>query len=173
MADRSPSSTNGSFHDRAASSMRSAFRLFSESFWARAKARSMAASFFPPRPERFIASYISSASLGGSAATLAPLSKDWGTSRAQADVGPLPNASILVHQPLGGFQGQASDIERHAEDIIKTKRRMGELYARHCGRTPEEVERTLDRDFFMTAEEAKAWGIVDHIYERRVPPMAA
>ena len=78
-----------------------------------------------------------------------------------------------MHQPLGGFQGQASDIERHAEDIIKTKRRMTELYARHCGRTLEEVERTLDRDFFMTAEEAKAWGIVDHIYERRVPPMAA
>ena len=74
---------------------------------------------------------------------------------------------------VGGFQGQASDIERHAEDIIKTKRRMAELYARHCGRTLEEVERTLDRDFFMTAEEAKAWGIVDHIYESRVPPIAA
>ena len=83
----------------------------------------------------------------------------------------LPNSSILLHQPLGGFQGQASDIERHAEDIIKTKRRMAELYAKHCGRTLEEVERTLDRDFFMTAEEAKAWGIVDHIYERRVPPL--
>jgi ATP-dependent Clp protease protease subunit len=81
----------------------------------------------------------------------------------------LPNSSIVVHQPLGGFQGQASDIERHAQDIVKVKRRMIELYAKHCGRTIEEVERTLDRDYFMNAEEAKAWGIVDHIYEKRVP----
>src|SRR5207302_6396584 len=77
----------------------------------------------------------------------------------------LPNARIMVHQPSGGFQGKASDIERHAEDIIKTKRRLNELYAKHCGRTYEEVERTLDRDSFMSAEEAKEWGIVDHIYE--------
>lgn len=75
----------------------------------------------------------------------------------------LPNASIMLHQPLGGFQGQASDIERHAEDVLKTKRRLNELYAKHCGRSYDEVERTLDRDHFMTAEEAKAWGIVDQI----------
>src|SRR6201998_2437481 len=74
-----------------------------------------------------------------------------------------PNASVILHQPSGGFSGQASDIERHAEDIIKTKRKMTELYAQHCGRTYEEVERVLDRDYFMTAEEAKAWGIVDRI----------
>lgn len=80
----------------------------------------------------------------------------------------LPNASIMLHQPSGGFQGQASDIERHAEDVVKTKRRINELYARHCGRTLEEVERTLDRDHFMTAEEARAWGVVDHIYDKRV-----
>jgi ATP-dependent Clp protease protease subunit len=79
----------------------------------------------------------------------------------------LPNARIMVHQPSGGFQGKASDIERHAEDIIKTKRRLNELYAKHCGRTYEEVERTLDRDSFMSAEEAKEWGLVDHIYETR------
>jgi len=79
----------------------------------------------------------------------------------------LPNARIMVHQPSGGFQGKASDIERHAEDIIKTKRRLNELYAKHCGRTYEEVETTLDRDFFMSAEEAKEWGIVDHIYDSR------
>jgi ATP-dependent Clp protease protease subunit len=79
----------------------------------------------------------------------------------------LPNARMMVHQPSGGFQGKASDIERHAEDIIKTKRRLNELYAKHCGRTYEEVERTLDRDSFMSAEEAKEWGIVDHIYETR------
>ena len=79
----------------------------------------------------------------------------------------LPNASIMLHQPSGGFQGKASDIERHAENVLYTKRRMIELYARHCGRTIEEAERALDRDNFMTAEEAKAWGLVDHVYETR------
>ena len=79
----------------------------------------------------------------------------------------LPNARIMVHQPSGGFRGQASDIERHAEDIIKTKRRLNEIYVKHTGRTYEEVETTLDRDHFMNAEEAKAWGIVDHVYDRR------
>ncbi|ESY73039.1 MULTISPECIES: ATP-dependent Clp protease proteolytic subunit [unclassified Mesorhizobium] len=79
----------------------------------------------------------------------------------------LPNATILLHQPLGGFQGQASDIQRHAERIVQTKRHMAELYAQHCGRTYEEVERTLDRDHFMTAREARAWGIVDHVFDTR------
>ena len=79
----------------------------------------------------------------------------------------LPNARIMLHQPSGGFRGQASDIERHAEDIVKTKRRLNELYAKHCGRSYEEVERTLDRDHFMDAEEAKAWGIVDQVFEKR------
>jgi ATP-dependent Clp protease protease subunit len=80
----------------------------------------------------------------------------------------MPNARIMLHQPSGGFQGKASDIERHAEDIMKTKRQINELYAKHCGHTYEEVEQTLDRDFFMSAEEAQAWGIVDHVYETRV-----
>ncbi|WEX11574.1 ATP-dependent Clp protease proteolytic subunit [Chelativorans sp. AA-79] len=79
----------------------------------------------------------------------------------------LPNASIILHQPLGGFQGQASDIERHAQNVARLKRRMIRLYAEHCGRTEEEVERTLDRDFFMTAEDAREWGLVDHVYSRR------
>ena len=79
----------------------------------------------------------------------------------------LPNATVLLHQPLGGFQGQASDIQRHAERIGKTKQRMAELYAQHCGRSYEEVERTLDRDHFMTAREAQAWGIVDHVFDTR------
>ncbi len=79
----------------------------------------------------------------------------------------LPNARIMVHQPSGGFRGQASDIERHAEDIIKTKRRLNEIYVQHTGRTYEEVERTLDRDHFMSAQEAKDWGLVDHVYEQR------
>ncbi|QDZ01945.1 ATP-dependent Clp protease proteolytic subunit [Nitratireductor mangrovi] len=79
----------------------------------------------------------------------------------------LPNASILLHQPSGGFQGQASDIERHARDIIKVKQRINGLYAKHCGRTLEEVETTLDRDHFMTAQEARDWGIVDHVRHSR------
>jgi ATP-dependent Clp protease protease subunit len=86
----------------------------------------------------------------------------------------LPNSSILVHQPSGGFQGQASDIERHAEDVVKTKRRLNELYAKHCGRSYDEVERKLDRDHFMTAEEAREWGIVDQIHiSRDVPVLPA
>lgn len=79
----------------------------------------------------------------------------------------LPNSKIVLHQPLGGFQGQASDIQRHAEDILKTKRQMIDLYAQHCGRTVEDVENTLDRDHFMNAEEARAWGLVDHVYDTR------
>jgi ATP-dependent Clp protease, protease subunit len=79
----------------------------------------------------------------------------------------LPNSRIMVHQPSGGYSGKASDIERHAEDIVKTKRRLNEIYAKHTGRTYEEVEETLDRDFFMTAEEAKAWGLVDQVIEKR------
>ncbi len=79
----------------------------------------------------------------------------------------LPNARIMVHQPSGGYTGKASDIQRHAEDIIKTKGRLNELYAKHTGQPIEVVEATLDRDHCRTAEEAKAWGLVDHVYERR------
>ena len=78
-----------------------------------------------------------------------------------------PNARIMVHQPSGGFQGQASDIERHARDIIKMKRRLNEVYVKHTGRTLEEVENTLDRDHFMDADEAKGWGVVDKILTSR------
>lgn len=79
----------------------------------------------------------------------------------------MPNARIMVHQPSGGFQGQASDIERHARDIIKMKRRLNEIYEKHCGRTYEEVEAALDRDNFMDAQEAKNWGIVDQVFTSR------
>jgi ATP-dependent Clp protease, protease subunit len=79
----------------------------------------------------------------------------------------LPNASLHVHQPLGGFQGQASDILIHAEEMRKTKRRIIALYAEHCRRSFEEVERTLDRDHFMTPEEALEWGLIDRILKQR------
>lgn len=79
----------------------------------------------------------------------------------------LPNARIMVHQPSGGFQGQASDIERHAEDIVKMKRRLNQTYVHHTGQPYEKIENTLDRDFFMTAEEAKNFGLIDEVLEKR------
>ena len=80
----------------------------------------------------------------------------------------LPNSRIMVHQPSGGSQGQASDIQRHAEDILKIKRRLNEIYVQHTGRDYETIDRTLDRDHFMSADEAKAFGIVDHVSNKRV-----
>jgi ATP-dependent Clp protease protease subunit len=79
----------------------------------------------------------------------------------------LPNARILVHQPSGGFQGQASDIERHAEDIIKMKRRLNEIYVKHTGQNYDTIERTLDRDFIMNADEAQKFGLIDKVYSSR------
>jgi ATP-dependent Clp protease protease subunit len=81
----------------------------------------------------------------------------------------LPNARILLHQPSGGFQGQASDIERHAEDIIKMKRRLNEVYVHHTGQDYETIDKTLDRDYFLTAEEAKTFGLVDEVISKRQP----
>jgi ATP-dependent Clp protease, protease subunit len=81
----------------------------------------------------------------------------------------LPNARILLHQPSGGFQGQASDIERHAEDIIKMKRRLNEVYVRHTGQDYQTIDKTLDRDYFMSAEDARAFGLVDEVITKRHP----
>ncbi len=79
----------------------------------------------------------------------------------------LANARIMVHQPSGGFQGQASDIERHAEDIVKMKRRLNEVYVEHTGQDYETIERTLDRDYFMTAEQAREFGLIDQVLTKR------
>ncbi|MCB1495766.1 MAG: ATP-dependent Clp protease proteolytic subunit [Bauldia sp.] len=79
----------------------------------------------------------------------------------------LPNARILLHQPSGGFQGQASDIERHAEDIIKLKRRLNEVYVKHTGKDYDTIERTLDRDYFLTATEAQEFGLIDKVLTSR------
>jgi ATP-dependent Clp protease protease subunit len=81
----------------------------------------------------------------------------------------LPTARVMMHQPSGGFQGQASDIERHAEDIIKMKRRLNEIYVKHTGKNYETIERTLDRDYFMNAQEAKEFGLIDAVIEKRPP----
>ena len=79
----------------------------------------------------------------------------------------LPNARIMVHQPSGGFQGQASDIQRHAEDIMKMKRRLNEIYVKHTGQDYDVIETTLDRDHFMTADESKEFGIIDKVLDER------
>ena len=79
----------------------------------------------------------------------------------------LPNARIMVRQPSGGYQGQASDIERHAQDIIKMKRRINEVYVKHTGQEYDIIEKTLDRDHFMTAEEAKDFGLIDEVITSR------
>jgi len=79
----------------------------------------------------------------------------------------LPNARVMVHQPSGGFRGQASDIQRHADDINAMKKRLNEIYVHHTGKKYATIEKTLDRDHFMTAEESKAFGIVDHVYSSR------
>jgi ATP-dependent Clp protease, protease subunit len=81
-----------------------------------------------------------------------------------------PNSRIMVHQPSGGFRGVATDIERHAKDIIDMKKRLNEIYVKHTGKPYEVIDRTLDRDSFMTASEAQAFGIVDKVYEKRAAP---
>jgi ATP-dependent Clp protease protease subunit len=79
----------------------------------------------------------------------------------------LTNARVMVHQPSGGFSGQASDIERHAEDIIKMKKRLNEVYVKHTGQPYETIEKTLDRDYFMTADQARQFGLIDRVLTRR------
>jgi ATP-dependent Clp protease protease subunit len=79
----------------------------------------------------------------------------------------LPNSKVMIHQPLGGFQGQASDIEIHANEIIKTKRRMNELLAYHTGKSYEQISKDTDRDNYLTAEESKEYGLVDDILTNR------
>ncbi|KAF1072994.1 MAG: ATP-dependent Clp protease proteolytic subunit [Pseudomonas citronellolis] len=79
----------------------------------------------------------------------------------------LANASLHVHQPLGGFQGQASDILIHAREMQATKQRITRLYAEHCGRSYKEVEQALDRDCFMNADQACEWGLIDRVLARR------
>ena len=79
----------------------------------------------------------------------------------------LPNSRIMVHQPSGGYQGQATDIMIHAEETLKLKRRLNEIYVQHTGQDLETVEAALERDNFMTAEDAKNWGLIDEIVEKR------
>ena len=79
----------------------------------------------------------------------------------------LPNSRIMVHQPSGGFQGQASDIERHAKEIISLRGRLNEIYVSHTGKDLKTIESALDRDTFMTSEDAKKFGLIDKVVEKR------
>ncbi len=79
----------------------------------------------------------------------------------------LPNARIMVHQPSGGFQGQASDIERHAKEILDMRTRLNKIYVTHTGQTLRKIEDALERDTFMTAEQARDFGIVDEVTDKR------
>ncbi|HHO0457509.1 TPA: ATP-dependent Clp endopeptidase proteolytic subunit ClpP [Morganella morganii] len=79
----------------------------------------------------------------------------------------LPNSRVMIHQPLGGYQGQATDIEIHAQEILKVKARMNDLLAHHTGKSVEEIQRDTERDRFLSAKEAQEYGLVDHIYTHR------
>ena len=84
----------------------------------------------------------------------------------------LPNAKIMVHQPSGGFQGQATDIEIHAKEILATRARLNEIYAKHTGQPIKEIEDAMERDRFMSADEAVTFGLVDSVVERHEIPGA-
>ena len=79
----------------------------------------------------------------------------------------LPHARIMIHQPLGGFQGQATDIEIHAKEILRLKKMLNEILSKHTGKPVEEIEKDTERDYFMGAEEAKEYGLIDKVLERR------
>ena len=82
----------------------------------------------------------------------------------------LPNARIMTHQPSGGFQGQATDIEIHAKEILDLRRRLNGIYEKHSGKTIKQIEKIMDRDTFMTAEDAKNFGLIDQVVEKRPVP---
>ena len=79
----------------------------------------------------------------------------------------LPNSRIMVHQPSAGFQGQATDIEIHANEVLSLKKRLNEIYSKHTGKSVEEIKSALERDNFMTADTAKGFGLIDEVVEKR------
>jgi ATP-dependent Clp protease protease subunit len=79
----------------------------------------------------------------------------------------LPNARIMVHQPSGGFQGQATDIMLHAQEILNLKKRLNEIYVKHTGQSLKKIEDALERDMFLTADAAKEFGLVDKVIDKR------
>ena len=83
----------------------------------------------------------------------------------------LPHARVMVHQPSGGFQGQASDIERHAKEILDLRHRLNQIYVNHTGQPLEKIEEALERDNFLTAEAARDFGLIDEVIEKRPAPV--
>jgi ATP-dependent Clp protease protease subunit len=79
----------------------------------------------------------------------------------------LPHSRILIHQPMGGFQGQATDVEIHAKEILRMRHELNEILVKHTGQPMEKIEKDTDRDFFMSGEEARSYGLVDHVITRR------
>ena len=79
----------------------------------------------------------------------------------------LPNARIMLHQPSGGFQGQATDIMLHAQEILNIKKRLNEIYVKHTGQALKKIEDALERDYFLTSEMAKEWGVIDKVLDKR------
>ena len=79
----------------------------------------------------------------------------------------LPNSRIMVHQPSAGFQGQATDIEIHAKEVLSLKKRLNEIYSKHTGKSVDEIKAALERDNFMTSEAAKSFGLIDQVVEKR------
>ncbi|MEK9760007.1 MAG: ATP-dependent Clp protease proteolytic subunit, partial [Candidatus Puniceispirillum sp.] len=84
----------------------------------------------------------------------------------------LPNARIMTHQPSGGFQGQATDIEIHAKEILDLRQRLNGIYEKHTGKTLKQIEKIMERDTFMTADNAKEFGLIDAVVEKRPAPTA-
>lgn len=112
---------------------------------------------------QFISSPVSTTCLGQAASFGAVLLAAGAKGKRYA----LPNARIMIHQPHGGFQGQATDIEIHAREMLRYKKLLNEILAKHCGKTPEEITRDSERDFFMSSEEAVAYGLIDRVIENK------
>lgn len=83
----------------------------------------------------------------------------------------LPNARVMIHQPLGGFQGQATEIDIHAREILKIRERLNEIMAKHTGQPIEKISHDTERDYFMSAEEAKKYGLIDEVITRQTKPL--
>jgi len=89
------------------------------------------------------------------------------TAGAKGKRSALPNSRIMIHQPMGGFQGQASDIEIHAREIINIKKKLNDMYVHHTGQSIDKIENDVDRDYFMSAQEAMDYGLIDKVIERK------
>jgi ATP-dependent Clp protease protease subunit len=122
-------------------------------------------------PKKEIAMYINSSTLCiGQAASMGSLLLAAGNKDMRFA---LPNARIMLHQPSGGFQGQATDIMLHAQEILNLKKRLNEIYVRHTGQSLKKIEDALERDYFLTADMAVDWGVVDKVIEKRPEEAAA